>query len=136
MDRTDQRLLELLEQDARQSNTDLARKLRISEGTVRNRIERLLKSGAIQRFTVVVGGKSLFRAIVLLDTQPSMPTDSIIAELSRMKEIKKFLEVSGEWDVAMEVTCPTSERFNQVIERIRTTRGVLRTESLVVLKIS
>ena len=136
MDELDARILELLESDSRQSNTQLASKLKVSEGTVRNRIARMLKERTIQKFSVVVGGKRMFRALVLMETLASLQTEKIVEDLRRIREIKKFHEVSGEWDVVAEVACESSEKFNDVIEKIRTTKGVTRTESLVVLKIS
>lgn len=46
-DDLDERIIEILQQDARASNREIGRRLDIAEGTVRTRMKRLLDSGAI-----------------------------------------------------------------------------------------
>ena len=48
LDELDRRLIELLRIDGRQPNTELARTLKVAEGTIRNRIARLLRDDLIQ----------------------------------------------------------------------------------------
>ncbi|MEM0272626.1 MAG: AsnC family transcriptional regulator, partial [Thermoprotei archaeon] len=69
MDQLDQRLLELLRQNSRTSNTQIARKLGITEGAVRNRIKKLVQTGVIKRFTVELAQEANIEAIVLIRTQ-------------------------------------------------------------------
>ncbi|MFX8024351.1 AsnC family transcriptional regulator, partial [Acinetobacter baumannii] len=52
MDALDQQLLALLRADARASVATLAAKLKVSRGTVTNRIARLEDSGVITGYTV------------------------------------------------------------------------------------
>src|SRR2546428_13884765 len=54
LDKADQLIIRVLRDDARISNTDLAKKLDLSEATVRRRIAGLLESGTIRRFKVEV----------------------------------------------------------------------------------
>ncbi len=64
LSRKDSRLLFELDQDARQSNLALAKKLRISKNTVASSIERLRKEGIIQDFYSVIDvGKLGYRGI-------------------------------------------------------------------------
>ena len=51
-DEIDRKLLALLRANAREPAAVLAKKLRISRGTVQNRIARMLATGAIGGFTV------------------------------------------------------------------------------------
>ena len=48
LDRLGRQLIELLQVDGRQPNTELARKLNVAEGTIRNRIAKLLSDKLIQ----------------------------------------------------------------------------------------
>ncbi|MBP6547224.1 MAG: AsnC family transcriptional regulator, partial [Phenylobacterium sp.] len=52
MDDLDRRLLALLREEARAPASSLAARLKVSRGTVQNRIERMLARGTIQGFTV------------------------------------------------------------------------------------
>ena len=52
MDETDRKLLALLRANAREPAASLAKKLKVSRGTVQNRIARLLGDRTIQGFTI------------------------------------------------------------------------------------
>lgn len=55
MDNLDHDLLHLLTRNARAPVTELSQKLKVSRGTVQNRIVNLLGQGIIRRFTVELG---------------------------------------------------------------------------------
>ena len=52
MDDLDRRILTILRRDSRTAYTEIADRVGTSEGTVRNRVERLIDEGIIERFTV------------------------------------------------------------------------------------
>lgn len=54
LDALDLRLVDLLQKDSSMPFVDIAEKLGVTEGTVRNRVCRLRKIGAIRRFTISV----------------------------------------------------------------------------------
>lgn len=56
MDDLDHELLHLLTKNARAPVTELSQKLKVSRGTVQNRIGKLLGQRVIRRFTVEAGG--------------------------------------------------------------------------------
>jgi len=55
MDDIDHKLLAILQKDSRSSATDLAKRLGVSRGTVQNRIDRMLDTDVIHRFTLELG---------------------------------------------------------------------------------
>lgn len=57
LDETNQKMIGLLEEDARRSNRDIARAIGVSESTVRTRLRKLHDDGAI-RFGVVTDPQS------------------------------------------------------------------------------
>ena len=54
IDEIDQAIIHLLQQDARRSNTDIAKHVIVSATTVRNRIERLEEEGIINGYSINV----------------------------------------------------------------------------------
>ncbi len=52
----DVEILKMLKVNSRMPNTEIARELGISEGTVRRRINRMIKAGVIKKFTVELKG--------------------------------------------------------------------------------
>ena len=54
----DSRLIQLLTQHARLSNSELSRRLGVSRSTIQSRIERLEQTGVIQGYTLKLNPKS------------------------------------------------------------------------------
>ena len=54
LDEIDTKILELLEEDARRSFTEMAEKLKVSESSIRKRVSALQKEGVIKKFTIKV----------------------------------------------------------------------------------
>ena len=48
IDSTDTAIIKAFQQDGRQSNREVARKLDVSEGMIRQRLKKMIKSGAIR----------------------------------------------------------------------------------------
>ncbi|MHB8361549.1 MAG: Lrp/AsnC family transcriptional regulator, partial [Thermoplasmataceae archaeon] len=65
MDERDHQIIKLLEENSRLSNTEIARELKVSEGTIRKRIKRLLDTGIIEKFSLITK-KEGQDAIILL----------------------------------------------------------------------
>ena len=52
IDEVDNKLINLLEQDAWQRSAALAKILNVSEATLRRRLRRLIQSGVVHRFVI------------------------------------------------------------------------------------
>ena len=55
LDEKDYKIVELLRRDARTTNSAIAKQVDLTEGAVRNRIGRLVRSDVIRRFTIETG---------------------------------------------------------------------------------
>jgi len=133
MDELDSRVLALLSKNARQPNSAIAVALGVSEGTIRSRIRGLVEEKKIRRFTIETGTYG-FRAVILVKTDPSKHTEDVLRTLVAMEGVRTVYEVSGKWDAVLIAYCKDAEVFNDLIEAVRTKKGVTETESLVVLK--
>jgi len=133
MDELDSRILALLSKNSRQPNSAIAVALGVSEGTVRSRIKNLVEEKRIRRFTIETGTYG-FRAVILVKTDPSRRTEEVLRSLVAMEGVSTAYEVSGKWDAVLISYSRDAESFNDLIEAVRTKKGVLETESLVVLK--
>lgn len=63
IDALDMRIIKALQTDARKPIVQIARAVNVNEATVSRRIEKLLKAGIIERFTVVLDYHKMGRAI-------------------------------------------------------------------------
>ena len=126
-------LLELLRADGRRAYVDIGKELDLSEGAVRKRIQNLLESGAIQRFTIEVGRSQGARAISLLSVSTSVSTPSVVEALKKLPNIQKVCEVTGQFDVAIIVSAMNMAEVNRCLEQVRRLKGVTNTNTMIVL---
>ena len=59
MDNLDKKILELLSDDGRKSYRKISRELGVSVGTVHNRVDKLTKTGIINKFVPVINHEKL-----------------------------------------------------------------------------
>jgi len=100
-DSTDQELIAILRQDARTPVAKLATMLNVSRGTVQNRLDRLLKSGALLGFTIRVREEfesECVQAIMLIEVT-GKSTSQVIRRLRGIAELTKMHTTNGSWDL-------------------------------------
>ena len=74
MDQKDKNIIDILSNDSRMPYTVIAKKIGVSESTIRNRIKVLEDEGIIQKYSIVVNPAKVGYntvAIVGLDVEPS-----------------------------------------------------------------
>jgi len=127
LDEIDTRILELLEEDARRSFTEMAEKLKVSESSIRKRVSALQKEGVIKKFTIKVDHAKLGLntvAIVGIDVDSDKMLE-IAQELCDFKEVKCVATSSGDHMIMLEVWAKNGKELNNLIsEKIRKIDGV------------
>ncbi len=130
LDEKDTEILKFLAENSRMTNSEIARRLGITEGTVRKRIEKLVKNRIIKKFTVEINdGKK--EAIILARCEPAY-MNSVLQQIR--KKFEKIYEVSGKNDIAIVVEYADLETLNDNLDLIRSVTGIRNTETLIRLK--
>lgn len=134
VDEIDEKIIEILKENARTTYVDIGRALGLSEGTVRNRIQALMDSKVIKRFTVEVSLTVGVKALIMVSVDPQMPTIQISDNVLALPGVEKIYEVTGEYDIVTVVSSPSIEELNHTIEEIRVINGVVKTNTIIVLR--
>ena len=131
MDDLDNRLLMLLTKDARASVTDLATALNVSRGTVQNRIDKLVHTRVITRFTVELGESEEDHQISAFTLIRLKADDGkvTVAGLRRIEEIVDIHTLSGAFDIVVDLRTSSLKRLDAVLDRIRALPDVAETQS-------
>lgn len=136
IDRVDRALIRELQTDARQSNVALAKKVGLTEGAVRRRVDALLAAGAI-RIAAVADPSALGlqrHAIIGLRCESSR-TEELSAALSEMRELSYVYETAGTYDIIVVGFFASDEQLRLFLTRkLARLPGVLRTETFYVMK--
>ena len=134
MDTIDRRLLAILRTDGRASISKLAELLKISRGTVQNRIDRLTAEGIIAGFTVRIAAEDphAVRAVMLIEIT-GQKTVSAIKMLRGIPEIHALHTTNGAWDLIAEIQTENLAEFDRVLRHIRAMDGVSKSETSLLL---
>ncbi len=135
LDDLDRRLLALLGSDARAPLASLAAHLKVSRGTVQNRIARLISSGVLLGFTTRMRreiGATAVRAIAAIElTGHDMKRG--IGALRTLPEITAIHTTNGRWDLILEIAAPDLPALDRVLREIRAIREVANSETNILL---
>ena len=131
MDELDQSLIGLLRQNARMNVADLAHKLKVSRGTVTNRIRKLEDTQVILGYTVKMRPESERNSIrawmeVLVEGNQ---TRLVIASLLGEPGVAALHDTNGRWDLLAELEATSMAELSQILERIRLIKGIRSTET-------
>jgi len=134
VDEVDERILRLLEENSRSTYVEIGRSVGLSEGAVRNRVQALVASGVIKRFTVEKASAVGVRALIMISVDPAVPTSEVSQKVRMLNGVERIYEVTGEYDIVMVSSSHNIDGINRVIEDIRKIPGVEKTNTIIVLK--
>jgi DNA-binding Lrp family transcriptional regulator len=133
MDDIDQALIAQLRQNARATVAELAHRLKVSRGTVTNRIRKLEDQQLIVGYTVRLRPEAEPERIrawmaVLVDGNQ---TRAVITSLLGEPGVAALHDTNGRWDLLAELSAGSMSELSQVLERIRLIKGIQSTETSI-----
>jgi Lrp/AsnC family transcriptional regulator for asnA, asnC and gidA len=137
LDTLDQGIIRALQRDGRTSYSALAKALGVTEGTVRNRLARLLADRVIRVVAVAdllkVGMQA--SAITGLNIERSK-MQKALARLMEMPEVRYIAVTTGTFDIIIEVVLPDTDSLHDfLVDRLASVPGILRTDTSMILRI-
>ena len=135
LDQLDCQMIELLQKDGRISNTDIAKKIGMSEATVRTRLNRLIREEFIQIVAVSNPIKLGFKIVGNIRIHVEIKKmDRIIKELKKLKPLWFVVQTTGGTGIDTEFVVKSLDELNELIfEKINKIDGVIKTETSLFL---
>ena len=135
-DQTDWKIISILKESYVPNNT-IARRLGVSEGTVRARLKRLKEAGILQIRALinpdVLENQQL--VIVAIRVAESKLLERKAEELSRLPNVLSVSIASGRYDLITEVLLDSNRGLVRFLtEELSTIEGILASESFIMLK--
>jgi len=134
MDEKDRQIIKLLKDDARAGYGEIGEKIGLSEGAVRKRIKILTDEGVIRKFTVKINLTEGAQAITLLTASPAFPTQEVSKQIQAISNVETTYEVSGEYDIVAVIGGADMTEVNECIEKIRRVEGIVKTNTMIILR--
>lgn len=135
------KILELLSQDARISNSEISAVLGISEDAVKKQIALYEDSGVIKGYKAIIDKNkaniSTTSALIEITVQPKFANgfDELAEKISDFEEVESIFLMSGGFDFAVMVTDKSFEEVAMfVAHRLAPLDGVLSTATHFILK--
>ncbi|KTG09451.1 AsnC family transcriptional regulator [Haloprofundus marisrubri] len=132
MDDLDRRILNVLRRDARTPYTEIAERVGTSEGTIRNRVERMTTEGVIERFTVSTRTGNI-KAMVEISVEMNVNTSEVSEQLADWETVDFVWQVSGEEDIVLIVDAADTRAVNELITRAREMEDIKSTKTRLIL---
>ena len=136
MDALDQQLIGLLRGDARLTVAALAHKLKVSRGTITNRITRLEDNGVIVGYTVRLRPDAQpndIHAWMSIAVEGN-ETRAVIASLLGEPGVAELHDTNGRWDLLAKLRATNLSELSTVLERVRLIKGIQSTETSIHLQ--
>lgn len=130
LDETDIGILEILRKNARTPFLEIAKKLRISESTIRKRVKGLEKNGIIKKYSTIVEPSKLGYgsvALVGIDVKPEKFLE-VAKKLTDYDNVKFVATSTGDHMIMTEIWMENSNDLrNFIATKIEGIEGVTRT---------
>jgi len=112
LDSVDRQIICILQRDGRTSNVDIARRIGVSEATVRKRLERLTSDGAIRIAALPDPARLGLETVtfITLDVDLSL-LDRIAAHLGNCPAVRAIYYTTGENDLVVEAWFHSSQEL-------------------------
>ncbi len=137
MDDRDREIIDILSKDSRTPFTEIAKKLNVSESTVRKRIRALEDNEVIKKYSILVDPAKIGYntvAIVGLDVEPQRFL-SVASKLTEFDEVRYVATSTGDHMIMFEIWTRDGKELTKVIsEKIGKIKGVHRICPSIILE--
>ncbi len=117
LDRTDRRILEVLQRDGRLANNELAAQVSLSPSPCLRRVRALEEQGVIRQYVALVdplkvGLELLAYVTVKLEKKGRMPAEEFAGAVNSWTEVTECYSMTGEVDYLLRVQVRDLEHFS------------------------
>ncbi len=136
MDKVDERLIAALQENARQSSEKIAKKLKLSPTTVRRRLKKITRSGAVI-ITVMVDPSKLgilVQTVIGVDVELGS-IESVTEALIKLPETRWISTTTGRYDLLLGADFHSNAELSEFMQpKLAGMKGVKDTETFICLE--
>jgi Lrp/AsnC family leucine-responsive transcriptional regulator len=139
LDTTDKLLLQLLQNDSKQTHKELSNKLGLSVTATYERIKKLEKEGVLKQYVALVDKKKVNKAFVTFcHVKLSKHTKEYVVrferEVAKLAEVLECYHISGDYDYLLKVLVQDMEAFREfMVTKLTTIDHIGSTQSMFMI---
>ncbi|HLD85338.1 MAG TPA: Lrp/AsnC family transcriptional regulator [archaeon] len=144
INKNDERILGMLNKDAKLTSREISEKIGMPVTTVHNRIKKMEKDGIIKKYTIVVDNKKLGKEIsaivhVMMNskymTENESAQETLGKKLMTLPEVEDCYIVTGDSDIIIRVSANDVDDLHSFLDRrLRKVGGIEKTVTSIILK--
>ncbi len=139
LDSIDKKILDILQEDARIKNLELANRTGISPPATLERVKRLEKNGVIKKYVALVnpakinkGTFALVSVALIIHQIPSI--ESFTKQINKLDEVLECYHITGSDDFMLKIAVENIEQYEKfILNKLTKISGVSRVTSNIVL---
>ncbi len=137
LDQVDRQIMAALKEDGRMPFAEIARRLDVSPGMVRERYHRLVQNGILQVVAVTNPLRVGYGMMTLIGIKvEGNRLREVAHQVADFEEVIYLVLCTGAYDILVEVVCHDNTDLLQFLtERLRAVEGIRDTQSFVYLDI-
>lgn len=136
LDSLDAKILEVLQENARVSISDLSKRINLSLSAVSERLKKLESSGVIEQYTAILNPKEMDRdlqALMMVSVDGSGDMKELINLVNSSDEIIDCYFIAGACDYILKIATKDTDSLAALVVKVKSIKGVKTTETNVFL---
>jgi len=136
LDSIDAKILEVLQENARVSISELSKKINLSLSAVSERLKKLECSGVIEQYTTILNPKYMdknLRALMMVSVDGSGDMKELIKLVNDSDEILECYFIAGASDYILKIATRDTDSLALLVKAVKAIKGVKNTETNVLL---
>jgi Lrp/AsnC family leucine-responsive transcriptional regulator len=136
LDATDRAILELLQDNCKQSLAAIGEKVGLKAPSVVERIHKLEEAGVITGYVAILDARKLGKdvtAFIGVSTERPGTIATVEAQIAAIDEVLECHHVTGTHTLMLKVKTHDTQTLERLIEQVRRFEGVTKTETSIVL---
>ena len=135
LDTIDVRILEVLQDNARVSISELSKQVNLSLSAVSERLKKLENSNIIEQYTTVLNPAAMEKelsAIMMISMEDPSDTPEFRRLVQELDEILECHYITGTYDYVLKITTKNMATLEALMNKIKSIKSIKHTETNVI----
>lgn len=137
MDIIDVEIINILQENARTSVSDISKKVNLSPPAVADRIRKMVENGIIREFTTILepnlNGREL-EALLFVTLRRTESAPKFMKMVDTEQDILACYYLTGDYDYLMKISTKNTISLEKLIAKIKNLHEFARTRTIIILK--
>ena len=134
LDYKDKKIIAFLKEDSRNPIREISKKTKIRPSTVHQRIQKLVGSGIIEKFTIKLNNKEVGENFIVFMLIKGGTTEYIDNKILHDSHVKEVFGITGEYDMMMKLKFENVEEFHNFVLNFR--KGMQEVKSTLTMVVT